>query len=64
MRQQKRGAIINITSIAAITTYPYVGYKATKNAMIAFTEQLANARHCGSSTRQPAADTDRQLRAD
>lgn len=35
------GAIINISSMAAITTYPYVAYKATKSAMIAFTEQLA-----------------------
>jgi NAD(P)-dependent dehydrogenase (short-subunit alcohol dehydrogenase family) len=41
MRQQQRGAIINISSMAAITTYPYVAYKATKSAMIAFTEQLA-----------------------
>src|SRR5580692_4265361 len=41
MRQQKSGAIINISSMAAITTYPYVAYKATKAAMISFTEQLA-----------------------
>jgi NAD(P)-dependent dehydrogenase (short-subunit alcohol dehydrogenase family) len=41
MRQQRSGAIINISSVAAITTYPYVAYKATKSAMIAFTEQLA-----------------------
>jgi NAD(P)-dependent dehydrogenase (short-subunit alcohol dehydrogenase family) len=41
MRQQQSGAIINISSMAAITTYPYVAYKATKAAMIAFTEQLA-----------------------
>jgi NAD(P)-dependent dehydrogenase (short-subunit alcohol dehydrogenase family) len=41
MRRQKSGAIINISSMAAITTYPYVAYKATKAAMIAFTEQLA-----------------------
>jgi NAD(P)-dependent dehydrogenase (short-subunit alcohol dehydrogenase family) len=41
MRQQMSGAIINISSMAAITTYPYVAYKATKAAMIAFTEQLA-----------------------
>ena len=41
MRQQKRGVIINISSMAAITTYPYVAYKATKSAMVAFTEQLA-----------------------
>jgi NAD(P)-dependent dehydrogenase (short-subunit alcohol dehydrogenase family) len=41
MRRQGSGAIINISSMAAITTYPYVAYKATKAAMIAFTEQLA-----------------------
>ena len=41
MRRQKSGAIVNISSMAAITVYPYVAYKATKAAMIAFTEQLA-----------------------
>ncbi|MGZ6022834.1 MAG: SDR family NAD(P)-dependent oxidoreductase [Rhizomicrobium sp.] len=41
MRLQRGGVIINISSMAAITTYPYVAYKATKSAMIAFTEQLA-----------------------
>jgi NAD(P)-dependent dehydrogenase (short-subunit alcohol dehydrogenase family) len=41
MRQQMSGVIINISSMAAITTYPYVAYKATKSAMISFTEQLA-----------------------
>jgi NAD(P)-dependent dehydrogenase (short-subunit alcohol dehydrogenase family) len=41
MRRQQQGTIINISSMAAITTYPYVAYKATKSAMIAFTEQLA-----------------------
>jgi NAD(P)-dependent dehydrogenase (short-subunit alcohol dehydrogenase family) len=41
MRRQNSGTIINISSMAAITTYPYVAYKATKAAMIAFTEQLA-----------------------
>jgi NAD(P)-dependent dehydrogenase (short-subunit alcohol dehydrogenase family) len=41
MRKQQSGTIINISSMAAITTYPYVAYKATKAAMIAFTEQLA-----------------------
>jgi NAD(P)-dependent dehydrogenase (short-subunit alcohol dehydrogenase family) len=47
MREQKSGAIINISSMAVITTYPYVAYKATKSAMIAFTEQLAyqNAKY-------------------
>ena len=41
MRAQRSGAIINISSIAVITTYPYVAYKATKAAMVSFTEQLA-----------------------
>jgi NAD(P)-dependent dehydrogenase (short-subunit alcohol dehydrogenase family) len=41
MRKRGSGVIINISSMAAITTYPYVAYKATKSAMIAFTEQLA-----------------------
>jgi NAD(P)-dependent dehydrogenase (short-subunit alcohol dehydrogenase family) len=47
MRRQKSGAIINISSMAVITTYPYVAYKATKAAMVSFTEQLAyqNAEH-------------------
>src|SRR5882757_2261362 len=42
MRQQRFGAIVNISSTAAReNTYPLVAYKATKAAMIAFTEQLA-----------------------
>jgi NAD(P)-dependent dehydrogenase (short-subunit alcohol dehydrogenase family) len=42
MRRQRSGAIINISSVAAReNTYPLVAYKATKAAMIAFTEQLA-----------------------
>src|SRR6059058_4304510 len=41
MREQMSGVIINISSMAVITTYPYVAYKATKAAMVSFTEQLA-----------------------
>ena len=41
MRTQQSGVIINISSMAVITTYPYVAYKATKAAMVSFTEQLA-----------------------
>jgi NAD(P)-dependent dehydrogenase (short-subunit alcohol dehydrogenase family) len=44
MRAQRAGAIVNISSVAAYeNTYPLVTYKATKAAMIAFTEQLALA---------------------
>ena len=41
MREQKSGAIINISSMAAIDNYPWVAYKASKAAMIAYTRQLA-----------------------
>ena len=44
MRAQNSGAIINISSMAAITTYPYVAYKATKSAMIAFTSASGTLR--------------------
>ena len=43
MREAGQGAIINISSMAAWRPYPYVAYKATKAAVIAFTEQLAQA---------------------
>jgi NAD(P)-dependent dehydrogenase (short-subunit alcohol dehydrogenase family) len=41
MRAQKTGVILNISSISAWENYPNVTYKATKAAMIAFTQQLA-----------------------
>jgi NAD(P)-dependent dehydrogenase (short-subunit alcohol dehydrogenase family) len=41
MRQQQSGAIVNISSMAAWTTYPWVGYKTTKSAIIAMTQQIA-----------------------
>lgn len=41
MREQRRGAIVNIASAAAIESYPYVGYKTTKAAVIALTQQIA-----------------------
>ncbi len=47
MRAQKQGAIVNISSIAAWSDYPFVTYKATKAALIEITRQLAiqNAAH-------------------
>jgi NAD(P)-dependent dehydrogenase (short-subunit alcohol dehydrogenase family) len=41
MRRQKSGAIITISSMAAVLNYPLVAYKATKAGMIAFTQQVA-----------------------
>src|SRR5262249_54096737 len=41
MRAQHSGAITMISSIAAFEKYAYVGYKATKAAMVAFTQQVA-----------------------
>ncbi len=41
MREQGSGAIVNISSIAAVENYPWVAYKASKSAMVAFTKQLA-----------------------
>ncbi len=41
MRAQGSGAIVNISSIAALHEYPWVAYKASKAGVIAFTRQLA-----------------------
>jgi NAD(P)-dependent dehydrogenase (short-subunit alcohol dehydrogenase family) len=41
MRQQRAGAIVNISSVAAWENYPLVAYKATKAGMIAYTQQIA-----------------------
>jgi len=41
MRAQRAGAIVNISSVAAFENYPFVAYKATKAAMVAFTQQVA-----------------------
>jgi NAD(P)-dependent dehydrogenase (short-subunit alcohol dehydrogenase family) len=47
MREQASGAIVNISSMAAWSNYPWVGYKTTKSAVIALTEQTAarNAKY-------------------
>jgi NAD(P)-dependent dehydrogenase (short-subunit alcohol dehydrogenase family) len=41
MREQRSGVVLMISSISALEKYPYVAYKATKAAMIAFTQQVA-----------------------
>lgn len=41
MREQRAGVILMISSLAAYEKYPYVTYKATKAAMVAFTQQVA-----------------------
>ncbi|MEM7268205.1 MAG: SDR family NAD(P)-dependent oxidoreductase [Pseudomonadota bacterium] len=41
MRRERGGVIVNISSIAVNETYPWVGYKASKAAILALTEQLA-----------------------
>jgi NAD(P)-dependent dehydrogenase (short-subunit alcohol dehydrogenase family) len=41
MRAQRAGAIVNISSAAAVENYPLVAYKATKAAMVAYTKQIA-----------------------
>jgi NAD(P)-dependent dehydrogenase (short-subunit alcohol dehydrogenase family) len=45
--RQAQGSIVNIASMAARNAYPLVGYKTTKAAVVALTENLAaaNARH-------------------
>ena len=41
MLTQKSGAIVSISSMAAIESYPYVTYKTSKAGVVAMTEQLA-----------------------
>ena len=41
MRRQRAGIITMISSLAALENYPFVAYKATKAAMIAFAKQVA-----------------------
>jgi NAD(P)-dependent dehydrogenase (short-subunit alcohol dehydrogenase family) len=43
MREQGSGSIVNISSMAVRHAYPYLGYKATKAAVIALTENIAGA---------------------
>lgn len=43
MREQRSGSIVNISSMAVRSAYPYLGYKTTKAAVIALTENIAGA---------------------
>src|SRR6185437_193338 len=43
MREQHTGSIVNISSMAVREAYPYVGYKTTKAAVVALSENLAGA---------------------
>ncbi|HEY7270008.1 MAG TPA: SDR family NAD(P)-dependent oxidoreductase [Dehalococcoidia bacterium] len=43
LRESGAGSIVNISSMAARSNYPFVGYKTTKAAVIALTENLAGA---------------------
>lgn len=43
MREAGSGSIVNISSMAVRSAYPYVGYKTTKAAVISLTENLASA---------------------
>ncbi len=44
MREQNNGSIINISSMAVFSgSYPFVGYKTTRAAIIALTENIASA---------------------
>src|SRR3954471_18401960 len=47
MRQQQSGVILGISSLAAWEKYPYVAYKVSKSAMVAYCQQIAiqNAEH-------------------
>ena len=41
MREQRAGAIVSISSVAAVESYPWVAYKASKMGLVAFTRQIA-----------------------
>ncbi len=50
MRERGGGSIVNISSMAARHAYPFLGYKVTKTALLALTEQLA-AQHARDTIR-------------
>lgn len=41
MRRQGRGAIVNISSLAAVINYPYVTYRTSKAGVVTLTEHIA-----------------------
>jgi NAD(P)-dependent dehydrogenase (short-subunit alcohol dehydrogenase family) len=41
MREQRSGAIVSISSTAAVLDYPYIAYKTSKAGVIALTENIA-----------------------
>ena len=41
MREQRAGAIVNMSAMAVWVNYPWVGYQTTKSAIIAMTPQIA-----------------------
>ena len=43
MRAQGGGSIVNLSSLAVLEAYPFLGYKTTKTAIIALTQNLAMA---------------------
>jgi NAD(P)-dependent dehydrogenase (short-subunit alcohol dehydrogenase family) len=43
MREQGHGSIVNISSLAVLEAYPYIGYKTMKTAVVALTQNLASA---------------------
>jgi len=43
MRAQGGGSIVNISSLAVLEAYPYIGYKTMKTAVVALTQNLAMA---------------------
>ena len=43
MRKRGGGSIVNISSLAVLEAYPYLGYKTMKTAIIALTQNLAMA---------------------
>ena len=52
MREQRSGAIVNVSSAAAVGKYPYVAYKATKAGVVALTAAIGAAERAIRIARQ------------